>query len=113
MSENWVQEHCQEYISQHASPPLLSDSQSSLPLRQDWASSPGSATWNGSPLRTASISEAPSEVVNPSAIDFSASSHLLPPDVALLTLQGHPELQVLLSLLPSKHGMQTLACGLK
>lgn len=45
--------------------------------------------------------------------DLSPSNHLLPPEVALWTLQGHPKLQALLSLLPSEHDMQTLTCKLK
>lgn len=113
LSENWAQEHQQGYSSQCASPLHVPGSQVSLPAHQDWASSPGSATWGVSPPRTATISGTPPRVDNPSAADPSASNHLLPPEVALLALQGHPELRALLSLLPSKHDMQTLACDLK
>lgn len=46
-------------------------------------------------------------------ISTSGPPPLLPLDVALVTLQRHPELQALLSLLPSKQDMQLLANDLK
>lgn len=44
---------------------------------------------------------------------WANSSGLLPPAEALLKLQGHPELHALLSLLPSKQDMISLATELK
>lgn len=38
---------------------------------------------------------------------------LLPPDVVLLTIEGYPELQAILTLLLSKQDMQTIANDLK
>lgn len=43
----------------------------------------------------------------------TSSSSLLSPEVAMMTLQDHPELRALLSLLPSKQDMCTLASDFK
>lgn len=78
---------------------------------QDWVSSPGSATWG-----TSSPSKVPSHQLSVGADHTppaSTSSSLLSPEVAMLTLQDHPELRALLSLLPSKQHMCTLASDFK
>lgn len=82
--------------------------------KQDWASSQGSATWDTSPSRCShTCPQFSSDDRNTVHTGTLTTHDLLPPDAALQTLQSHPELQALLSLLPSKQDMATLANDLK
>lgn len=80
---------------------------------QDWTSSPCSVTWGPSLLHPTPHLQAP--MGDDFALSAGPSSpfHLLPSEVAIMTLQGHPELRALLFLLKSKQDMLTLANDLK
>lgn len=113
MPTNWAQEDPLGSASRYGFPCSAPGSQRSSPTYQDWDLSLGLATWGGSPLRLVTGPQAVLGTDFPTTVVPSTSSPLLPPDVALLTLQDHPELLALLSLLPSKHDMHSVACDLK
>lgn len=75
-----------------------------------WASRTGSSTWGTSLPCHVTHPQIPSS--GECALAATPLS-LLPTEVAIMTLQDHPELWALLSLLPSKQDMHTLACDLK
>lgn len=112
-TDNWAQEDPRETASHCSSPDSIMGRQQSKSPNHNWDSDPGSASWGMSPSQCAARPPTALKPVASTPGALPAFTHLPPPEVALLALKGHPELQALLSLLPSKQDMHTLASELK
>lgn len=112
-SGNWAPEGPYDIPSSQIASRQMPVSHTPPHLQLDWTSSPGSAIWRKSPPDSSQNLRTPPSADRTSTLHTPAPLNLLPPDVAIMTLKDHPELRALLSLLPSKQGMRTLASDLK
>lgn len=115
-SDHWAAEDPLDPQSPHPTSPSFQQGKELSPARirtPSWTSSPGASSWIVNPSQRLPQPEVVTVLPVQPAVPMPRSASLIPPEEAHLVLQGHPELQALLSLLPSKQDMQILATELK
>lgn len=113
-SDHWATEDPRGCPSPRLTPPSFQQGREVSPAHaSSWTSSPGASHWTLNPPHRPSQPESVMESPELPVAPVSSSASLIPPEEALLALQGHPELQALLSLLPSKQDMLTLATEMR